>query len=151
MSTFAKSLQKNYDSHPAFPCDNPFSLTDCRKDFNQFNSEYLSISIWPAADNNLQENSFANAEKCLSTLFNCLLKQAHDQHEKCFLQELHSEILRTLHSDLVLFKKLLVLDFWTRVMFRKHKKHLEDLRTKRFFFGRLSSGAVKKVLNLGSQ
>lgn len=142
-------LKKSYRSHPAFKNGNAWKIEKSRHYLNDFNQAYLRLSA-VSLNAMPQASDLDIAKKALSGLFENLISQATDDYEKKFLKELEIEVLRVLEHDYLLFGKRRRPDFFTRAVFKKHKKLLQQLRKNKFFIDRLSPDSVEEILSLGN-
>lgn len=149
MNSFSDTLAKSYSYHPAFKdVKNVLKIKDLSF-FKKFNHAYTQIAAHQSKRVEPAKRHFENAKNSVCSLIQALQAETDDNFERLFLQELQEELLRTLEADFFFFGNRHKLDFWTRRVFKKHKRFLHELSKKRFFIDRLPSEIVEKILDLG--
>jgi hypothetical protein len=149
--SFAPLIKTSYQSHPAFQGGSSLNLKQGKSLLSDFNRAYQNLSQWPPQSLSDQNLNLQKAKKSLAQLFEILRIQASVEQEKIFLQELEAEISRLLEGDCGIFRRRSGMDVWTRVIFRKHKPYLAQLRNKRYFIDQLPAQVVRKILDLGGR
>lgn len=146
---FSQALAESYSMHPAFQFKSSLAVSKCQHNVDEFNRSYQFLAGWPCPTPCERQKNFETSKKSLREIFKTLTEQAADHNEKRFLEELEAEILRNLESDYSILGKRAKTDFWTRWVFRKHKRYLAELIAERFFIDRLPEGVVKEILDIG--
>lgn len=131
------SLQKdyasNYSIHPSFEVDRDPLIIDSEK-LKNFN---LTIG---SSRRSISQSEFKQATELLADIFQHFLGQQLDKYERVFMEELHSEILKFLNSELEFRLKL-----------KTHQAshpNAEALENNSFFYTELKESTLRRILKL---
>ena len=138
-------LEDSYKQHPAFRNGVSNDMGRLSDAVIAFDDTYKSLF----GEN--KKRDFSKLETELCKIASCIKDQvsssATDSLEKIFINELNSEIQKTIKLDVELAKKLS-----KKIRFKSKKqidKIFNDLKQQKFFTGTISSSKVDEILSLG--
>jgi len=149
VDTLDGQIAHSYSQHPQFRFEQQELELDPVR-LAAFNDVYLLVRAYGSRLTGRQfEACVRDCNSALAEIFAHLKAQSAEPHERLFLQELQAECGRLVQEELRLFHST-----------RLHRGvSLEDSRTRanalslgkeRHFFGRLSSDAVREILEIGA-
>lgn len=150
MQELKKSMERSYESHPAFSFESPaWKVPD--ETLIIFSRAYrLARSVGPRLGRKSFAAVRADCQQGLLEIFSSMQKQCGDEFEERFLTELRSECVRLLDEELTWYAKQ------TRARFIDLDKPAArlgavGLQSARHYFGQLSQDAVDEIRALAAK